>query len=309
MKIGLVYNPYAGGNRRKPEKRRQKLEAILGEYGILRETRSMEEIECVAREFCEKEIEILAVCGGDGSNHFTLTAFHRVYEGREFPLVALLRGGTMNLLEESLGMAGKPEKRLKKLIQVVKSGRYPVISHTLLCVNGKYGYIFGTGVVTNFLSEYYKGGDTGLWKAISVFGRACWAGLTGRSYAQKILTPVKANVCIGKALVPEHSFVTIMAATEQQCGLGFKPFYRAREEAGKFHLLAATEVKPMEILQNLSRFRTGKKVYNPHLYDVVTDHVLVETFEPYYYTIDGEMLNSTRRLEISAGPIIRLLAF
>lgn len=309
MKIGVVYNPFAGSNKHKAEKRRLELERILGNHGVLRVTRSEEELRNVAREFYESGIDILAPCGGDGTNHYTLTAFKRAYQNRDLPLIALLRGGTMNLLESSLGMSGKPEKRLKRLVEKVESGKCGVIPHTLLCVNGKYGYIFGNGVVANFLKEYYRGGDTGLVKAVWIFAKACWAGIFGQPYAKRILAPVKAHVSIGDTRLPEQSFVTIMAATEKECGLGFKAFYRAREERGKFHLLAATAPAPIELIQNLPKFHAGRKVHSDNIYDIVTDHVLVETFEPYYYTIDGEMLNSTKRLEISAGPVVNLLVF
>ena len=35
-------------------------------------------------------------------------------------------------------------------------------------VGDKYGFLFGLGITSNFLVDYYRGGDTGTWKAIKV---------------------------------------------------------------------------------------------------------------------------------------------
>ena len=75
MNIGIVYNPFAGGNKTKPQARKNKLEKILGPQGMVRETRSLEDIDSVAREFYQKDIDILGISGGDGTNHCVLTRF------------------------------------------------------------------------------------------------------------------------------------------------------------------------------------------------------------------------------------------
>lgn len=306
-KIGVVFNPFAGKNKKNPAASRNKLEKILGNHGILRETRSIAELDAVANEFREKNIEVLAISGGDGTNQNVLTAFRKIYSDIEMPILGLLRGGTMNLLECSLGMRGSPESRLKKLVQVVESGKYPVIAHTLLCVNGRFGYIFGNGVIANFLREYYHTGKPNFGQAVKTFARAFWAALTGNSDKEKIFSPVQAYVRVNGLLLPQTSFFALMAATEKECGLGFKPFYRAREEQGKFHFLALN-MQPKEVVQNLARFRAGKKVASRSCFEAVTNSVAIETFDHYYYTIDGEMLNSGKEINISAGPVVKIMA-
>jgi diacylglycerol kinase family enzyme len=306
-KIGIIFNPFAGKNKRDPAGKRARLEKILGNQGILRETRSLAELDEAAKEFHDKRVEVLAISGGDGTNQNVLTAFRKIYSDTELPILGLLRGGTMNLLECSLGLRGNPESRLKKLLQVVASGKYPVISHTLLCVNGRFGYIFGNGVIANFLREYYHTGKPNFRQAMLTFARAFWAAVTGNSDKEKLFARVQAYVRVDGSLLPETSFFALMAATEKECGLGFKPFYRAREEQGKFHFLALN-MGPAEVVQNLARFRAGKKVNSSSCFEAVTNSVSIETFDHYYYTIDGEMLNSTKQINISAGPVVKIMA-
>lgn len=305
-KIGVVFNPFAGRNKYDSESNRKQLETILGDRGIVRETRSLEDLEKVAKEFLEKEIDILAISGGDGTNHCVLTKFFEIYKGNDLPVLTLLRGGTMNLLEQSLGMRGSPQERLQKLVNLIDKDKCPVLKHTLLSVNDKLGFIFGNGAVANVMHEYYKDGKTGFKKAVALLIRAIGSILTSRRFIQKLFRPIKANVKIGNRTLPETEFVALMAATGKECGLGFKPFYRAREEQGKLHFLAIN-LSPMELFANLPRIRTGKKVASKAMHDIVTDKVEITTSKPYYYTVDGEIL-STTKLNISSGPIVKIVA-
>lgn len=306
MKIGIVYNPFAGKNKTKGGERIKNLESLLNGRGILRETRSIEEIDKAAQEFHHEQIDILGISGGDGTNNFVLSRFQKVY-GEELPLLLLLKGGTMNLLESCLGMKGGPEDRLKRCIQQIDKNCLQTVPHTLLKVNDKMGYIFGNGIIANFMQEYYKGGDPGPKKALQVLMKACCSSVTGGNYYEKLFAPIGAHVQIGDTLLPQSRFMALMAATEKGCGLGFKPFYRARQAQGKLHFLAIN-LSPFELIKNLPRFRAGKKVKNDNLFETLTDKVVINTFHPYYYTLDGEMLNSTTRIELSPGPIVKIIA-
>lgn len=306
-KIGVVYNPFAGRNKHNPAKRQAILEEIIGKHGIVRATQNMDDIHNVAREFKNEGIDILGISGGDGTNQCVLTTFSEVYGEENLPLVALLRGGTMNLREQSLKMKGSPEARLKRLVKVVKKGKCPIIQHTLLKVNDKYGCIFGNGTITNIMEEYYLGGNPGFKKACWIFLKTVFSSITNQKFIGKLFNPIQAKVKIGNEILPQENFTALMAATTKECGLGFKPFYRAQEKPGYIHFLAI-DLGPTEVMKNLHRIRTGKKIHHKGVYDIVTKKVEIQTLKPYYYTIDGEMLNTSSKITLSAGPTIRLLS-
>jgi diacylglycerol kinase family enzyme len=306
--ICIIFNPSAGRNKLFSEKRVKKLEKIVGEHGFLRITNTKEELCAVAKECYEKKIKVLAISGGDGTTNCVLSQFTKIYQDQPLPFIALLKGGTMNLLEASLKMRGTPESRLKKLIRFIQKGiDVPIVNHTLLKVNDKMGFIFGNGAVANFMHVYYKGGDAGFIKALKLCIKACWESIYGSKFLQDLFAPIKATVQVGERNLPETSFVALLAATEKECGLGFKPFYRAREEQGKMHFLAVN-VNPWELMWDLPRIRVGKKMTSPSVYDIVTDKVTIQTDDHYYYTVDGEMLNSSKKIELSGGPVVQLLA-
>ena len=76
--IGVVVNPHASGNRNGAGARERRMADVVGAFGWVRVTPTVEAIDDVAREFHERGVDVLAICGGDGSDHCTLTAFHRV---------------------------------------------------------------------------------------------------------------------------------------------------------------------------------------------------------------------------------------
>src|SRR5271154_3186017 len=115
--IGVVLNPRSRRNLRDP-RAASRLARTLGDHGVVRTAGSIDELYRIAEDFRRDDIDVLAISGGDGTNHVTLTGFIDVYAGHTMPQVALLRGGTMNTVANSVGMGrGKPEGLLGRLIR------------------------------------------------------------------------------------------------------------------------------------------------------------------------------------------------
>ena len=109
--LGIVSNPASRRNRRRPGviTRIERIAAELGGQALARTTPSLDAVDEVAREFMERDVDILALNGGDGTNHATLTRFVRVWGDRPLPRVLLMRGGTMNTAARGMGLRrGRP---------------------------------------------------------------------------------------------------------------------------------------------------------------------------------------------------------
>src|SRR5207245_7392951 len=95
-----------------------------GGDGAVRVTESLPAIQDVAREFRAQNTEVLAICGGDGSYHCTLTGFRAVYGDAPLPLLLPLRAGTINYVSDAIGgRRGGPEQVLARVVRDYRRGR------------------------------------------------------------------------------------------------------------------------------------------------------------------------------------------
>ena len=156
--IGIITNPHSKLNKRNLY-RQQLLSYIAGETGILETTNNLEELENVAREFCQKNITVLAINGGDGTISRTITAFLHAYKenNKALPAIVLLRGGTINMLAKNLRVTGNPEEILYRLIESHSSGQtHKSRTINTLQIGDNYGFLFASGTSSRFLKEFYN---------------------------------------------------------------------------------------------------------------------------------------------------------
>src|SRR5215813_8042062 len=114
--IGVVVNPFAGRNRRAGG-RVLRLGDVLGAHGWVRETRSLTHLADVAAECRDRAVDLLGVCGGDGTMARTLSALVHAYGSDTLPGILPLRGGTMNTIARSMGCpAWQPERMLAEIV-------------------------------------------------------------------------------------------------------------------------------------------------------------------------------------------------
>src|SRR5579871_3462488 len=119
--IGLITNPRSRANVRDPSKTR-KLGYLIGSHGTAEATTSLDDLYRVCEELKRARIDVLAISGGDGTLHHTLTAMIKTWGDQELPQVAVLRGGTMNTVANSLGIRGKTPQLLFELIDKHRRG-------------------------------------------------------------------------------------------------------------------------------------------------------------------------------------------
>jgi diacylglycerol kinase family enzyme len=306
--IGVVINPSAGGNRHTGD-RFASLARVVGSAGWVRETRSLEHLPEVAEECRQREVDLLAVCGGDGTYTRTLSALHEVYAGLPLPKFLPLRAGTMNTVARSVGApAWQPERMLAQIVAEYRQGQpLESMEHQLLCINGRYlGFMVGAGVVVGFLEEYYASGRTGPVGAAALLARLIASVLAGSSLVSKVFQWVDASLTCDEAPVPFERLSVLYASSIEDIGLGFRPTYRARERRGHFHLFAGP-LDARELVNNLGKIRRGLPTGSPKVHDVTTKRLQVRFDHPTSYMIDGEIMPATTDLVVEAGPVLRVV--
>jgi diacylglycerol kinase (ATP) len=314
--IGLILNPKSRRHAGDPTAE-ARFARYLGSDGFVRTVRSVDELLHVAQDFRERDIDVLAIGGGDGTTHVTLGHFLEIYGDRTIPKLALLRGGTMNTVANSVGVPhGTPDQLLRRLVQTYRRGgdRIPFEERHLLRVTASdeprahVGFLFGTGVTHGFLAEYYRHANPTPLAAVEVLLRCAASALVGGGTIRRMAEPFRGSATLdGGASWPERDYLALAAGTIAHIGLGFKPFYRYRERPNAFHALGIL-ASPGAFVRELGRVRRGQPMRPTAAYDAVTSRLAVHgVTKPIRYMIDGDLHDASSDLVVSAGPLVRIL--
>jgi diacylglycerol kinase (ATP) len=315
--IGVVLNPKSRRNLRDPGAA-GRLARQLGDHGVLRSAGSLEELYRIAEDFRRLDIDVLAISGGDGTGHVTLTGFIDVYGGAVVPQVALLRGGTMNTVANSVGVRrGGPEGLLARLVRAyARRAILPLagVQRRVMPVRpeggrSQYGFLFGTGVVHGFLAEYYRSGAVSPWVAARTLARGIGSAVVGGDTIRRMAEPFSGSVVLGDGSTwPERDYLAIAAGTIADIGLRFRPFHRFAERDGAFHLLGI-HASPLGFVAELPRIQRCRPMRPGKAYDAVCAAAeLSSRAERIAYMIDGDLhVSESTRLQIAIGPAVRLL--
>jgi diacylglycerol kinase family enzyme len=307
--IGVIVNPHARGNRRAP-RRLDRFRRIVGRDGEVVETDTEEALATALYRFREREVDVLAVCGGDGSFHTVVSHATQVWRDEPLPLLLPLRGGTMNNLLRSLHARRRGAAAM--LAHVVKDYRHGRVHDTadadLIVVNGRrFGFIVGAGMFVRFLRLYYAGKRPGPLLAAMLLARLGLSYFLGTSSIQGVARPIEADVTCDGERLPFRQYTLLLASTMPHIGLGLRPFYLSGRKRGHFHVLAGPAT-PGELLARLWRFYRGFPAELPSLHDNLVSHMRVEFAEPQCFAINGDVFEEpVSVLDVSAGPRVRLI--
>ncbi|RJO69573.1 MAG: hypothetical protein C4523_06040 [Myxococcales bacterium] len=305
--IGVINNPRSRQNVRNPE-RIPKLGYILGGRGESKETRTFEELEDCLREFKRLSIDILAINGGDGSTHVTLTKLIEVYGEQPLPMIALLRGGTLNTISASFGIKGQPDYILYNIAAKYAEGA-PFKTHetNLINANGKYSFLYGNGFVANFMQTYYATGRPSPSHGVAVMLRGVASIFTGAGLARRWFEPVQAVVTIDGETLPDRAFTAMLAATVENIGVGFRPWCRAFWEPDKFHAICFTS-SPLSFAPDIPLVWFARPIHPRNAHEMLAKEMTIEAEKPFYYTQDGDMYTcEDGKMKIAIGPRVTII--
>lgn len=304
--IGVILNPYSRSNRKKPG-RVEELGFIVGDKGSCHATQGIEDVRKLAREFKQREIEILGLSGGDGTYQKTLTTLVQVYGETPLPRIALLGGGTMNNVVGCLGIRGTPETILSQLIYKYHQGaEFKIVPLPLMKVNQHYGFLFGNGLLYHFLCGFNAVEYPTPWTAFRLLVKDIYHALANDKRASEICRRIEAEVRWDGQLWPFKNYVTIFAGTVEYLGLGFKALYRARQEKDKFQMVSFS-IPPRQIVCSFPLLLLGRRVRSEHWLDTLASRVEIKTTEPQGFMLDGELYPPTSKLDISLGPTLQVI--
>lgn len=335
--IGVITNPYSRKNRGRPA-RAEALQRLLGGRGLVRETRSTEEIGPVLDEFRARGVSYWITDGGDGSLHWMLNSAAARFGLDEvpsaLPWAVPANGGTIDFVARHAGVRGRAEQIVRRLLSDEEAGRAPqgALVPTLL-MRGvqvdeddaherpfeRLGFAAAVaGIGSGFFDQYYASRLQGGPAIVEVMARTAasylldagpWRRLTPpawRRYSQIVLGRVAARVTVdGRELPYEELTALNVGAFPINLGGVVKAFQQAGD--GRLQLIAGDLSVPAMIL-NLPRLCTGRPLRSRALVDLPAREVRVEATGQAHLrpVMDGELVLRVRALTISPGPAVRV---
>ena len=290
----------------------RRLAYVLGESDSHGMTRSVEDITTIAQRFKDTGVDILALNGGDGTNHVTLTSFIEVYQDTPLPKVALLRGGTMNTISNGIGIEGNPNSLLVNIVEKYTLGQeFEISERNLLKVTGEsgssYGFIFGAGFIAKFLGAYYDTGDPSPTMAGKLLVKIIGNSLVKGEMSRKLLEPVPLRIKADGENWLDEPLTALAASTVDQIGLGFRPFIYCEAQLGKFHAVAI-RVRGLKITTLLPAFRLGWPIRDrTKADDRVVRKLVIDASDTLEYTVDGDLHRSNEPITVETGPRLNVI--
>lgn len=306
--IGVINNPRSRQNKRHPE-RIGRLSYMLGQSGSSRETWTFDELDEVMAEFKRREIDILAINGGDGSNHVTLSSMIKIYGDAPLPKIALLRGGTLNTVSNACKIKGTTEWLLYNLQEKYANGLpFETIERNLMRIGDYHGFLFGNGLIANFMDTYYETGTPSAVQGGKVLLRGVFSAIFRTPLAKAWFAPVRAKVTIDDSeVLPYDAFATMAIGSIHEIGLGFTTWPRCVAEPDRLHALFLLG-SPFAIVRDLPYIWLGRPMHPRFCEERVPRRVRIEAQHSFKYTIDGDMHDCVDgRLIVECGPRLTII--
>ena len=305
--IAVIVNPRSRANRRNPRIAAE-FQAIVGDRGRVLAPKTLEELDAMAAELRSAPPQVLAIHGGDGTLHKTVTSLGRAFGDQPLPPIAVLCGGTMNVVATSLRIRERPAVFLNAIVEADRTGQpLETIRRRCLRIGDELGFLFGSGLPANFLTEYYGPGEYGPTRAAWLLMRAFFSALWHGPFIQRLFKRFEGSVRVDGALLEQTAFVGLMAGTVREVGLGFKLVHRADDDPERFGVLAMHS-GVLSLTLDVPAVLDGRGIAPRRAFSAVASRMEVQSKNgAMAYTIDGDLYRTHEPVSISLGPPVVLL--
>lgn len=304
-RVVLIINPRARRNRTQAGRMDEQRRIVESHGGRVIITESVEHLHATLVQTVQAgDFDVLALSGGDGSLHSGITTLRRA--ALPIPPILFVPSGTMNMLGISLELAGN----LHLLKQVCASAPEALDrqSRDLMSINGTYwGFLFGTGLAANFLTEYYvRGKDGGFTVAAAVVRDIVISSVKRTPLARNLIRSRPTRVITDGVEAPLTGTSVTLVQTIENLALGFAPMYRALEQPGTFHCIA-TDLSAAELVNRLPFIYSGQPWNHPKVHDVLARDLVLEFDGEVNYQVDGEIYTGGPRLHVTCDGFVQFI--
>jgi len=330
--IGVLTNPNSGKNRRNPGRLGDLERAVRG-HGVVRQTKSLDELADVVREFDDLGCRFWVVDGGDGTLHWLLSTAKGLHAESDapWPMVIPGNGGSIDFVAHKAGIRRQAPDIVRALVGALERG--DSLQHieldTLHMVGAtddepfeRIGFATAIGgVAQRFFDKLYQRERIDPFGIVDVLAKASVGGVAGsaprpirerfvpalQQYADDIFEPTRARVEVdGKALTFERFSSLQVGSIDINLG-GVVRTFRHAAKPGVMHAQALSSSR-LGVVANLPNIVLGTPIWGRDVFDGPARTLRAEavdgtTLDP---VIDGELCFGLKSLEVRQGPRLRI---
>lgn len=300
--------------------------------GKIHSTKDLQELEVAAQEIDDAKPDIVAIAGGDGTLHTTLTEIMKRHEqnpDKQMPKILLIPTGTMNLVATALKIArlSRSPKEFARTVRRKLDSNAPfdiAHAHPMRITRYasldeeptvEYGFMYGSAMVVNFMQLYYSADvkKQGAWQAIKVVLRLLLAELLVSMKVRKrrfnVMEPVGARVVFSdldeaESVCRYHNHNVMMVASVDQVGFGCKAMPDAMSQPECF-MFRSSQLSFWGFIASLGQLWAGLPLLKT--VDRTVPKLIIDYDKPTPSQIDGEMKPPSVRDVIEIGPVLEFI--
>jgi len=261
-KIGILINPLSGGNLNGLEA----IRTVINEYPqvIHCDVQTPQEVLKALIDFARRDVDLLAVNGGDGTVQAVLTNLFHHQPFQRMPMLAVLQSGTTSMTARDVGFSGSRVYSLQKLFKwaAAADGQPQVTQRPVLQVQApghptRYGMFFGAAAIYQGIQYFHrKVNPRGLKGEIGpglTILRFLWAAVRQNS---NFIPAVPISVALDDHPPQQFDSFAVLVSTLERLFLGFYPYWG--NESGPLHY-TALRARPRYLLRALPSILRGRK--------------------------------------------------
>lgn len=198
----------------------------------------MDTLDVVLAESARRGDRLIIINAGDGTVCRVLQFIREQGLFDPAPTLALLRGGTTNMIHNDVGIPGKPDAALRALLKGLARGDYTFLErHTLRVTRdsadaSSYGFFFATNAVTKAIlrtrERFHGRGWTGGVSQLLSVSAMVWRLIRRRVRNDPVLAPVSLELRRDGGAWRHDDHILLIAISVKNAILGIRPLQRGQ---------------------------------------------------------------------------------
>ncbi len=260
--IGVLINPLSGGNLNGLGS----IRSVINDNPqvIHRDVQTPQDVLEALLNFARRDVNLLAVNGGDGTVQAVLTNLFLHQPFSTMPLLAVLQSGTTSMTARDVGFTGPRVKSLQKLFKwaTTGDGEPKVIQRPVLQVQAPghqtyYGMFFGASAIYQGIEYFHRKVNTKglrgeLGPGVTIL-RFLWSAVQPRS---GFISPIPVSVTVDEKPPQKFDSFVVLVSTLERLFLGIHPYWGI--ESGPLHY-TAVRAYPRHLLMALPALLRGRR--------------------------------------------------